>query len=135
MIYVASVITFNVFFELLWKSTLLVCYKLNRFRPPQVNQFDIPALLFIFYARFVSLDKMVYIDNRNLSQLALTFFHCVMDYYFSLLNYPLGRIIIALWCYVCFYYILSGWNNITILTPNYWRFFWTIWNMRSVHKF
>ena len=31
MIYIDSVIPFSVFSELLWKSTLLVCYKLNWF--------------------------------------------------------------------------------------------------------
>ena len=59
LFYVDSVITFGVFSELLWKSTLLVCYKLNRFHPPQVNQFDISLFLFGGYARFVLLDKMV----------------------------------------------------------------------------
>ena len=45
MFYVASVITFNVFLELLWKPTLFVHYKLNGFRSPQVIQIDIRALL------------------------------------------------------------------------------------------
>ena len=45
MFYVASVIIFSVFLELLRKSTLLVHYKLKRFLPPQVSQFDISALL------------------------------------------------------------------------------------------
>ena len=66
MFYVASVITVSVFSELLWKSTLLVRYKLNRFRPPWVNQVDICALLFGGYARFVILDRMIYIDNGDL---------------------------------------------------------------------
>ena len=60
MFHVSSVITLRVFLELLWKFTLLVCYKLNRFRPPRVNQFDIRALLFSSYARFIPLDKMVF---------------------------------------------------------------------------
>ena len=66
MFYVASVITFSVFSELLWKSIFLVRYKLNIFRPPRVNQFDILALLLSAYSRFVPLDKMVYIVNGNL---------------------------------------------------------------------
>ena len=66
MIYVAKVITFNVFSELLWKFTSLVRYSLNRFRPPQVNQFDIRALLFEGYARFIPLFKVVIIDPGNL---------------------------------------------------------------------
>ena len=42
--------------EIYFTSTL----KLNIFRPPQVNQFDILALLFDGYARFIPLDKMVF---------------------------------------------------------------------------
>ena len=56
---VAYVIIISVFSELLWKSTLLLRYQLNRFQPPQVNQFDISSLLFGGYARFLLLDKMV----------------------------------------------------------------------------
>ena len=58
MFYVAHVIKLSVFLELLWKSTLLVRYKLNRLRPPRVNHFDIRALLSGGYARFIPLDKM-----------------------------------------------------------------------------
>ena len=60
MFYVANVITLSVVFELLWKFTLLIRYKLNIFRPPRVNQFDIRTLLFGCYARFIPLDKMVF---------------------------------------------------------------------------
>ena len=59
MFYVAKVITFRVFLELLWKSNLLVRYKLDQFEPARVNQFDINKLLFIGYSRFTPLDKMV----------------------------------------------------------------------------
>ena len=59
MFYVSSVIAFNLVSELLWKFTLLVRYKLNIFRPPQVNQFDNSALLFGGYTSFIPLDKMV----------------------------------------------------------------------------
>ena len=45
MLYVAIVITFSVFLGLLWNYSSLVYYKLNIFRPPRVNQFDICALL------------------------------------------------------------------------------------------
>ena len=55
MFHVANVIMFSVFLELLCKFTLLVRYKLNRFRPPQVNHFDIRALLFGGYIRFIPL--------------------------------------------------------------------------------
>ena len=37
MFYIASVITFSVFSELLRKSTLFVHYKLNSFRLPQIE--------------------------------------------------------------------------------------------------
>ena len=60
MFYVADVITLSVVLELMRKSNLLVCYKLNIFRPPWVNQFDICALLFGGYARFIPLYKMVF---------------------------------------------------------------------------
>ena len=63
MFYVASVITVSVFLELLWKFTLLIRYKLNIFRTPQVNHFYIRVLLFSSYASFIPLDKMVYIYN------------------------------------------------------------------------
>ena len=59
MFYVATVIAFRTFWELLWRSTLLVCYKLNRFQPPRTYQFDICALLLGGYDRFVPLDKIV----------------------------------------------------------------------------
>ena len=63
MFYIASFITFSVFSELPWKSTVLVRYKLNIFRTPRVNQFDIRALLFGGYTRFIPLDKWSYMDN------------------------------------------------------------------------
>ena len=59
MFYVASVIKVCVFSDVLWKSTLPVRYKLNRFRLPLVNYFDICALLFLCYISFIPLDKMV----------------------------------------------------------------------------
>ena len=65
MFYVANIITFSVFLELLWKFTLLVRNKLNILRPPRVNQVDICALLFGGYDGFTPLDKVVYINNGN----------------------------------------------------------------------
>ena len=67
MFYVASVITFRIFLELLRKSNLIVNYRFNCFQPPRVNQFGICALLFGGYVRFIQLDKMIYIDNENLT--------------------------------------------------------------------
>ena len=67
MFYVANVIKFSVFSELLQKCTLLVRYKLNIFGPPRVDQFDICSRLFGGYARFIPLSELVYIDNGNLS--------------------------------------------------------------------
>ena len=57
--YVDCDIPFSIFLELLRNSSLLIHYKFNRFRPPQLNQFDICALLFGGYARFLILDKIV----------------------------------------------------------------------------
>ena len=96
MFYVANVITFSVFSYLLCKSTLLVCYQFNRLRPPQVNQFDISALLFGGYARFILLGKMVYRYNGKHCTLAVhkcysylwNCFCCVMDSYCSILIIP-----------------------------------------------
>ena len=59
MFYVASVIIFRVFLELLWKYTFIVNYRLNRLWPPWVNQFDIHALLFGGYTWFIPLGQMV----------------------------------------------------------------------------
>ena len=59
MFYIVNAIKFSVFSELLWKYNLLVCYELNRFWSPRVNQFDISAILFGGYTRFLPLDKMV----------------------------------------------------------------------------
>ena len=59
MFYLANIITFNTFLELLCKYALLLSYKLNIFHPLQVNQFDICELLFGGYTRFILLDKMV----------------------------------------------------------------------------
>ena len=57
MFYVARFVSFSVFLELLWKSTLLVCYKLNIFPTPRVNQFYIFALVFVGYTKFIMLDQ------------------------------------------------------------------------------
>ena len=62
MYYVDIVITLNLFLELPWKFILLVPFKLKRLQFPQVHQFDIRALLFGGYARFIQLDKMVLYD-------------------------------------------------------------------------
>ena len=61
--YLANVITFSLFLGLLRWYNLLVRYKLNRFRPLRVNQFDICALLFGGYTRFILLGKIVYRYN------------------------------------------------------------------------
>ena len=59
MFYVANAMKFSVFLELLWNSALLLRYKLNIFHPLRMNQFDMCALLFGGYTRFILLDKMV----------------------------------------------------------------------------
>ena len=58
MFYVSIVITFSIFLELLFNYTLLVFYKLNKFLPPRVNQFNIRALL-------VRMLKQVHIAKLN----------------------------------------------------------------------
>ena len=115
MFYVANVITLSVFSELLWKPTLLVCYKLNRFQPPQVNQFDTRALLFGGYARFIPLDKMILYGYReillsgssSMLHIALTLFPLFNGLCCSLYNYYRNNSNIVL-RYMCFYYCLSG---------------------------
>ena len=93
MFYVANVITFSVFLELLRKFTLLVRYNLNRFQPPRVNQFDIYALLFGGYTTFITRGKLVYRYNVKLHppevhQCHSDLWHylcCVLDCYCSIL--------------------------------------------------
>ena len=71
MFYVANVITFSVFLELLWKFALLVFYKLNGFCPPWVDQFDIRALLFGGYYRLIPLYQKVNRYNVKPCRLAV----------------------------------------------------------------
>ena len=71
MFYIAKVITFSTFLELLWISTLLIRHKLNIFWPPHVNQFDTHALFFGSCARFIPLGKMVYRNGGNSRPLAV----------------------------------------------------------------
>ena len=63
MFYIDRVIKFSAFFRLLWKYTLLVHYKLIIFRPPRVNHFGFCAMLFGCYARFILVDKIVFMVN------------------------------------------------------------------------
>ena len=128
IIYVANVITFSVFSELLWKFTLLVSYKLNRFRPPRLNQFDIRALLYGGWPRFITLDKMVFYGywktlpsgSFPMLHISLTLFPLcnglccsLSDYYINYYNSVIP--------YVCFYFCFSVWNYIISLAHNYWR--------------
>ena len=102
MFYLANVTTLSIVSELLWKFTILVRYRLNIFSPPRVNQFDICALLFGSYARFIPLDKMVfygywkYLSSVRFLMLHidLTFFPLCSEICCSLFNYPLGIILI-----------------------------------------
>ena len=50
MFYIANIITFSAFSDLLWEYTLIVRYNLNIFQPPRVNHFDIGTLLFGGYS-------------------------------------------------------------------------------------
>ena len=102
MFYLANVTTLSIVSELLWKFTILVRYRLNIFSPPRVNHFDICALLFGSYARFIPLDKMVfygywkYLSSVRFLMLHidLTFFPLCSEICCSLFNYPLGIILI-----------------------------------------
>ena len=60
MFYVANVIEFSVFLDLLCTFNLLVGYRLNRFWSQQLNQFDTHALLLGGYVSLILLDKMVF---------------------------------------------------------------------------
>ena len=103
MFYVANVITFSLSLDLLRKFTLLVRYKLNIFRPPQVNQFDNSALLFGGYTSFIPLDKMVVYGywktlpsgSSSMLHIALTFFCCIMESDCSISDYYLNNSNIA----------------------------------------
>ena len=87
MFYASNVMTLSTFSELLRKFTLLLCYKLNRFRPPRVNLFDSCALLFGSYSRFIPSDKMVLCGywktllsgSSSMLHIGLKFLYCVMD--------------------------------------------------------
>ena len=123
MFYVASFITFRLFSDFLWKSNLLICYKLNIFRPPQVKQFDMRSLLFGGFARFIPLDKMVetFPLEVNLCQSYIWhFLPCVIESRCGLTNYYWNNYNIVLG-YVCFYHCLSCWKYTIFLTPTYWR--------------
>ena len=104
MFYVANVITFSVFSELLWKFTLLVHYKLNRFQPPQVNQFDSRALLYGSYDRFIPLYKMAFYGYwKSLPSVSFPMLHIGSTLFIlcnvlccSLSNYNIKIILIAL---------------------------------------
>ena len=115
MFYIANTIKLSVVLDLLWKFTLIVCYKLNIFRPPLVNQFYIHALLFGGYSRFIPLDNLVFngywksLTSGSLSMLNLylTLFPLCNGLCCSLFNYPLEMISIAPCRYICFNYCLS----------------------------
>ena len=103
MFYVDNTITFSVFLELLCKFTLLVRYKLNIFRPLHMNHFDINALLFGGYYRFIPLDKMVFYGHcKYLLSVSFSMLHIDLTLFLlcnglccSIYNYPLVIISIA----------------------------------------
>ena len=140
MFYVANAIIFSVFLKLPWKFTLIVRHKLNIFWPLHVNHFDIRALLFGGYARFIPLDKMVFCGywkslpsvNLLMSHIALTLFLLCNGLCCSLLNYYLNNSNSIL-PYAYFYYFLSGWNYIIHLTPNYRKFFVRLPRIYSIY--
>ena len=115
MFYVANVITLSTVLELLWNFTLIVRYKLNVFRPPRVNLFDVCALLFGGYSSFITLDKVVFcgywkaLPSGSLSMIhiALTFFPLCDGLHCSTYNYYLNNYNSVIH-YMCLYYCLSG---------------------------
>ena len=80
-----------------------------------MNQFDIRALLFGGYDRFIPLYKMVFYGywralpsgSSSMLHIALTLFLLCSGVCWSLINYPLGIIIIG-FSAMCLYYCLSG---------------------------
>ena len=128
MFYVANIITLSIFLEVLWKSTLLVYYKLYIFWPPLVNQFDIHGLFFGGYTRFILLDKWVFMVIGKPCLLKVCnchiqlyyCFHCVINFIVAFLII-ISIILIAPRSYMCFYFFLSGLNYIVSLIPKYWR--------------
>ena len=129
MFYVASVIEFSAFLELLWNHTLLVRYKLNRFRPPWVEPFwySCTVVWRIWKVLTVILNGIIWsVENwlQAVHRCHSYIWHClrfVMESYFSIFNYSIGIILLAPHFDVVFYYHLSGRNNILSLNPNYWR--------------
>ena len=128
MFYVASVITFRVLLELLWKTILNIRYKLNRFWPPWVELFwySCTVVQRIRQVHTVILNVLIWLVETFLQavhQYQSYIWHCfccVIDYYCSLLKYTLRIIIIAFHHYVCFYYLLSVQKNTIFPTPRYW---------------
>ena len=112
MFYLASVITFSVFLELLWTSLIFVHCYLE----------DTPGLY-----RYIKWSYMVNGDlpygSSYMSQLALALFLLCNGLCCSLPNDYWNNYNIVL-RYACFYHYLSGWNYIISLTPNYWRKFY-----------
>ena len=126
-----------------WTPSLLVCYKLNRFRPPRIELvwYLCTVVWQIYQVCTVRLNGILWLLETFLKAVHRRHsylwhcFCCVMDSYCNLLNFPLVIIIIAPCCYVCFCYYLSGWSNIIFLTPNYWRNICTSCPVTSVRKF
>ena len=107
--------------------TLFVRYKLN-----SSGLHGWTSLILVHFYLMVTIGSHCYIKwyylvignmlygSSLMSQLDLTIFRCVTESYVSPFNYSLGIIILALFRYMSFSYILSGWNNTIFLTPNYW---------------
>ena len=102
MSYLASVITVSVFLELLWKSSLLVCSKLNIFRCPQVNQFDlvdcylsVPPYSYHYIQLYICIMETWPFEVHQCHSHLWDCFYCVIDYFRIMFNYPLEIFIIA----------------------------------------
>ena len=93
-------ITFSVLLELPWKSILLVHYNLYRVWPPKVKKFGICALVFVIYARFILLDKIVLYIYWNLPLNSYYLSHFFVVVYVVLWNLIVFSLIIFLeWFY------------------------------------
>ena len=68
MCYVASVMTFSIFSELLWKYTYLYVTRKIDTNPPQVNQFDV-CIILVWWLRHVytvKLNGLLWLFRENL---------------------------------------------------------------------
>ena len=128
MFYVANVITFSVFMEILQKSTLLISYKFNRIWTPWVNHLIFVHCYLLVIPGSHRQIKCSYMVSVNLpygssstSQLYLILFplcNVILFQYFKLSSQNSSNRFLQ---YMCFYYCFSDRNCIIYLNTDYWR--------------